>query len=117
VRAHPLEAWVCAGAGHLIVPSLHDQFGVGEGIVAAAMILVEMGADQVADVARRQPQRRELIDNIVALIQPQIYAGRREGLGNAINTRTLAFFASFAVIIDRRSRSLSAHSAAPVMYH
>jgi hypothetical protein len=64
--AHPLEARVCARASHLVVLPLHDQFGVGEGLVAPGMILVEMRTDQVVDVARCEAQRRQLVDDIVA---------------------------------------------------
>jgi hypothetical protein len=37
------------------VPPLHNQLGIEEGIVAAGVVWIEMRADEVVDIARRQP--------------------------------------------------------------
>src|SRR5579862_3383756 len=54
-----------AASGDVVVFALDDQFGVGEGVVVAAMVYVEMRADEHCDVIGAKFEVPEMPKNVL----------------------------------------------------
>jgi len=56
------------GARRVEVLALDHDLGIGERIGAARMVGIEVGRDEIGDVARFEAERRELCDDVILLV-------------------------------------------------
>src|SRR5258708_39181957 len=63
----------------IVMFALHDKFRLGEGVMIARVVYIEMRTDESIDVLRFQPQRVEVLDHIYFLADSRHCRTRRVG--------------------------------------